>query len=233
MGLHIHGFNKTTLLDYPGHLASTVFLGGCNFRCPFCHNATLVLSPESQPVISKEEVFNTLNKRKGIIEGVCITGGEPTLYPDLIHFIEEIKDMGLLVKLDTNGSNPDMLNKLLSLNLIDYVAMDIKNSKEKYGVTTGLTSISLDNISKSISILLSTDINYEFRTTVVKEFHSSEDLISIGRWIKGAKAYYLQAYKDSEDIISPGLNGYSKSELDLFRQSLLPFAHEVGIRGIE
>ena len=134
----INGFNKTTLLDYPGHLAATIFLGGCNFRCPFCHNASLVLSAEIQPIISKDEIFATLKKRVGILEGVCITGGEPTLYAGLYDFIKQIKDLGFLVKLDTNGSNPHIISKLLEDKLIDYLAMDIKNSKEKYATTTGI-----------------------------------------------------------------------------------------------
>ncbi len=231
--MQIHGFNKTTLLDYPGHLASTIFLGGCNFRCPFCHNASLVLAPSDQPTISEEEVFHTLNKRKGILEGVCITGGEPTLYPDLPEFIRKIKALGLLVKLDTNGNNPTLLKNLVSGGDVDYVAMDIKNSKDKYSLSSGIDSFDTTKISESISYLLSSDINYEFRTTVMKEHHTMEDIISIGKWIKGSKAYYLQSYKDSGDIISPGLSSYSKSELNEFREALLPYVLEVGIRGID
>ncbi len=229
----IHGFNKTTLLDYPGHLAATIFLGGCNFRCPFCHNASLVLSPETQPIITEDEIFTTLEKRVGILEGVCITGGEPTLYPGLVDLIKKIKDLGLLVKLDTNGFNPSLLSDLLESNLINYVAMDIKNSKEKYSLTTGFKNIDISKISKSISILLGCDIDYEFRTTVVKEFHQASDFVSIGKWIKGAKAYYLQGFKDSEDIITPGLTSYNASELKSFTEILSPYVKQVNIRGID
>jgi len=231
--MQIHGFNKTTLLDYPGHLASTIFLGGCNFRCPFCHNASLVLTPADQPTIPEEEVFNTLKKRKGIIEGVCITGGEPTLYPGLVDFIKKIKDMGLLVKLDTNGNNPKMLKELVTQNSIDYVAMDIKNSKDKYALSSGIDFFDTTRVSESVLFLLSSDIDYEFRTTIVKEHHTIEDMVSIGRWIQGAKEYFLQAYKDSGDTISQGLSSCSKSELNEFREVLLPYIKTVGIRGID
>lgn len=231
--MQIHGFNKTTLLDYPGHLASTIFLGGCNYRCPFCHNASLVLAPADQPTIPEEEVFNTLAKRKGVLEGICITGGEPTIYPGLTRFINRIKDLGLLVKLDTNGSNPAVIHDLIASHSIDYVAMDIKNSKEKYALSTGLTSFDVTRVSESVSLLLSSTIDYEFRTTVVKEHHTKEDLLSIARWIQGAKAYYLQAYKDSGDIICPGFHSYTKVELNEFRDALLPYIHNVGIRGID
>lgn len=229
----IHGFNKTTLLDYPGHIAATIFLGGCNFRCPFCHNATLVLAPETQPVISEDEIFTTLKKRVGILEGVCITGGEPTLYLGLEEFIKKIKSLGFLVKLDTNGSNPNLLRHLIELNLLDYVAMDIKNSKEKYSLTTGLKNIDINKISESITILLSSDIDYEFRTTVVKEFHETSDLLSIGNWIKGGKAYYLQSFEDSEDVIRPGLTAFSSSDLNKFIDVLNPYVKHVSIRGVD
>lgn len=231
--MQIHGFNKTTLLDYPGHLACTIFLGGCNFRCPFCHNASLVLAPTKQPTIPEEEIFHTLIKRKGILEGVCITGGEPTLYPGLSNFITKIKELGYLVKLDTNGNNPKVLRNLINNHSVDYVAMDIKNSKEKYGLSIGFDTFDTSNISESISLLLSSDIDYEFRTTVVKEHHTAEDFLSIGKWLQGAKAYYLQAYKDSGDIISPGLSSYSKTELNDFRNILLQYIQTVGIRGID
>ncbi len=231
--MQIHGFNKTTLLDYPGHLASTIFLGGCNFRCPFCHNASLVLAPAGQPTIPEEEIFSTLKKRKGILEGVCITGGEPTIYPGLPDFIRKIKALGLLVKLDTNGSNPAVIQDLIAGQSVDYIAMDVKNSKEKYPLSIGVDAFDVSKISESISILLSSKIDYEFRTTVVKEHHTKEDILSIGRWIKGAKAYFLQAYKESDDIISPGLNSYTKAELNEFCDALLPYIHTVGIRGID
>lgn len=229
----IHGFNKTTLLDYPGHLAATIFLGGCNFRCPFCHNASLVLAPNSQPIISKEEVLSTLRKRIGILEGVCITGGEPSLYPGLIDLIKEIKDLGFLVKLDTNGTNPNIIKYLLESNLIDYIAMDIKNCKEKYSLSSGIKNTVIDKISESISLLINSNIDYEFRTTVVKNLHDASDFIKIGEWIEGANAYFLQAYRDSEDIIKKGLSGHSLDELKEFKEIVSPYVKEVSIRKIE
>lgn len=231
--MRIHGFQKTTLLDYPGHLAATIFLGGCNFLCPFCHNASLVLSPDSLPAIPKEEVLAYLRKRKGILEGVCITGGEPTLETGLLDFIKEIKALGLQVKLDTNGSNPMLLKELLSQELLDYVAMDIKNSPDKYAAAIGKSNVPLKNISESIKLLLTDKIDYEFRTTISKELHTPSDFLLIGEWIKGARAYYLQSYKESEDVISPGFHSYSKEELQKIRDTLLPYASKVEIRGVE
>ncbi|SHK36769.1 pyruvate formate lyase activating enzyme [Anaerocolumna jejuensis DSM 15929] len=231
--MRIHGFQKTTLLDYPGHLAATIFFGGCNFLCPFCHNASLVLYPDSLPAIPKEEILDTLKKRKGILEGVCITGGEPTLEVGLTDFIKEIKALGLLVKLDTNGSNPLVLKELLLNGLVDYVAMDVKNSPDKYSATIGKSTIPLKNISESIKLLLMDKVDYEFRTTVTKELHTPSDFILIGEWIKGAKAYFLQSYKESEDVISPGFHSYSRKELNEIHLMLLPYASKVEIRGVD
>lgn len=231
--MQIHGFNKTTLLDYPRHLAATIFLGGCNMRCPFCHNASLVTDPGSQPTIPEEEVLTYLAKRQTILEGVCITGGEPTLYPDLIDFIKKIKTLGFKIKLDTNGSNPAVLKSLIDNQLIDYVAMDIKNSKEKYPLSCGIKNYNTDKITKSIDYLISSGIDYEFRTTIVREHHTLPDIISIGEWIQGAKAYYLQSYKDSEDIISPGLSSHSKETLSSFEAALTPYVKAVSLRGVE
>lgn len=229
----IRGFNKTTLLDYPGHLASTCFLGGCNFRCPFCHNASLVLHAPAIPAIPEEEVFDLLKKRKGILEGVCITGGEPTLYPGLKNFIKKIKELDLLVKLDTNGYNPHIIKDLAKEHLIDYVAMDIKNSLPRYGLSAGIQDINTERIKESIEFLINSGIDYEFRTTVVKEHHRTEDMIAIGNMLKGAKAYYLQQFKDSGDLISDGMTGHSKEVLLEFQKLLLPFIDVVEIRGID
>ena len=231
--MNIHGFNKSTLLDYPKHLAATIFIGGCNMRCPFCHNASLVLRPNSQPIIPKEYVLSYLKKRKNILEGVCITGGEPTLYPDLSLFIKQVKEFGLKVKLDSNGTNPAMIKELADNRLIDYVAMDIKNSKEKYIATAGNKDISMDDINESVSLLLSDIVEYEFRTTIVHELHTEDDILSIGDWIKGAKAYYLQAYKDSDDVISPGFTSPSKETLVHFKDLLSPYVSHVDVRGID
>lgn len=231
--MQINGFNKLTLLDYPKHLAATIFIGGCNLRCPFCHNASLVTSPGSQPVFPKEEVLSTLAKRKGILEGVCITGGELTLYTELPDFIKEIKDLGFKVKLDTNGTNPSMMKSLVADKLIDYVAMDIKNSKEKYPLTSGIQKLSIDKIEESIFYLLSNSVDYEFRTTVVAEHHQESDMHSIGQWIQGAKSYYLQAYQDSGDILSPGLSCPPKETLLRFTHILSDYIEYVALRGIE
>lgn len=231
--MKIHGFQKTTLLDYPGHLAATIFFGGCNFLCPYCHNGSLVLCPDNLPLIPKDEVLNTLKKRRGILEGVCITGGEPTLAAGLTDFIAEIKELGFLVKLDTNGSNPARLKELVLSGLIDYVAMDIKNSRNKYVKTIGKDSYSTEKIAESVDFLLTDKVSYEFRTTVTKELHTPADFLAIGEWIKGAKAYYLQSYKVSEDVISPVFSGYAKEELMLIQKSLLPFVEKVEIRGLD
>lgn len=231
--MQIHGFNKLTLLDFPGHLAATIFLGGCNMRCPFCHNASLVLNPTSQPVIPTEEVLSNLSKRRNVLEGVCITGGEPTLYPDLPEFIAQIRTMGYQVKLDTNGTNPGMLKRLADSGQLAYVSMDIKNARDKYGLTSGIPDITLDAIDESISYLLSAPLDYEFRTTIVKELHTGEDMLSIGGWIKGAKAYYLQAYRDSGDIIAPGLSAHSKETMQEYALLLAPYADIVSLRGID
>jgi pyruvate formate lyase activating enzyme len=231
--MQIHGFNKLTLLDYPGHLAATIFLGGCNMRCQFCHNASLVTKAASQPAIPLEEVISSLTKRKNILEGVCISGGEPTLYPDLPDLIKEIKALGFHVKLDTNGTNPAMLKSLVKDQLIDFVAMDIKNSRGKYSLTSGIPDINLKLIEESISYLLSSPLEYEFRTTVVKEHHTKEDMLSIGHWIEGAKAYYLQQYKDSGDILSPGLSSHTKDILESFVTILTPYVKNVSLRGVD
>lgn len=199
--MQIHGLNKTTLLDYPEHVACTVFCGHCNFRCPFCQNADLVLDPTSQPCIPEDEFFGFLSKRKGMLEGVCITGGEPTLHKDLPDFIARIKEQGLLVKLDTNGYQPEILKKLIEENLIDYVAMDLKSSKEGYAIAAGLADFNLPAIEASVELLMNGNLPYEFRTTVVKELHSKEHFESIAKWIKGCRAYYLQSYTESSSIL--------------------------------
>lgn len=231
--MQIHGFNKSTLLDYPKHLAATIFVGGCNMRCPFCHNASLVLQPDTQPVISQVEVLSYLKKRTNILEGVCITGGEPTLYPELPDLIKNIKNLGFKIKLDTNGTNPTLLKSLVEQRLIDYVAMDIKNSIEHYSLSCGKPNFNLTSVKESVAFLLSDPIDYEFRTTLVKEQHSEEDMHSIGRWIQGARAYYLQAYKDSGDVILPGFQSPSKETLLMYENILKPYVKHISLRGID
>lgn len=231
--MQIHGFNKTTLLDYPGHLASTIFLGGCNFRCPFCHNKGLVLCPQQEPVIPTVEVLEHLVKRRNVLEGVCITGGEPTLAKDLPYFIRQLKDIGLLVKLDTNGYQPDVILELLNKKLIDYIAMDIKSSPDKYHTLSGITELDLDKINHSIQIIMSATIPYEFRTTLIKELHTMEDIDSIGKWIKGSRNYYLQNYKENEHVINPIYTGFGKEELLAFQKHLTRYVKQVQIRGMD
>lgn len=229
----IQGYQKTTLLDYPGKVASTVFTGGCNFRCPYCHNGHLVLNSHQEPTIPMETIITHLKKRQKVLEGVCISGGEPTLQQDLISFIQQIKEMSLKVKLDTNGSHPDLLKELLEKKLVDYVAMDIKNSFKKYPKTIGVLDFDCSKIKISSSLLMEQSIPYEFRTTIVKELHQEEDLFHIGEWLKGASAYFLQQYKESPYQIQKGFTPYSKETLHTFAEKLQPFFQSVGIRGVD
>lgn len=229
----VHGFNKLTLLDYPGRLACTVFLGHCNFRCPFCHNAGLVLNPENEPVIPIEEILGTLKKRKGILDGVCITGGEPTVHKKLPEFVQQIKKLDYSVKLDTNGTNPQMVREMVKAGLLDYVAMDIKNSPEKYGETAGIVRADLEAIHETVEFLKSGEVDYEFRTTVTRELHKKEDFLKIRRWLSGSRRYFLQAYKESEQVIRPVYSSYSREQLENFRQLLLEEISQVEIRGID
>ena len=210
--MNIKGLQKTTLLDFPEKLACTVFTGGCNFRCPFCHNASLVLRAGEVEGISEEEFFSYISKRSGMLDGVCITGGEPLLNPDIADFIRKIRAFGLLVKLDTNGSLPDRLKALLDEGLLDYVAMDIKNSSERYALTAGVDKFP-EEIEKSINLIIQGAPDYEFRTTVVRELHTTQDIVSIAERISGAKKYFLQTYVDSGDLINDGFSAYSASEM--------------------
>ena len=231
--MQIHGLNKTTLLDYPEHVAATVFTGGCNFCCPFCHNGDLVLHPGKFSTISEEEVFAFLQKRKNVLTGVCITGGEPTLQPDLPDFIRRIKEMGYLVKLDTNGYRPDILKQLLEEKLLDYVAMDIKNSKDKYDTTVGKENLDIRRLEESVTRLKEGWIPYEFRTTVVRELHTKEDFTAIGEWLSGARVYFLQGYRDNENVIQRGFSAYTKEEMEAFAQILRRHIDRVEVRGLD
>ncbi len=203
--MNIQGFQKMTLLDYPERVACTVFTGGCNFRCPFCHNASLVTDINLKSAFNEEEILSFLEKRQGILDGVCITGGEPLLQPDIKQFIIKIKSLGFKVKLDTNGSFPDKLKELIDENLVDYVAMDIKNSKEKYLITAGVTKDIMPSVEKSVKILLENRVDYEFRTTVTAQHHTVEDIENIAKWIKGAKRYFIQGFVDSGEILGETL----------------------------
>ncbi|WP_270394890.1 anaerobic ribonucleoside-triphosphate reductase activating protein [Mediterraneibacter massiliensis] len=229
----IQGLQKLTLLDYPGKVACTLFTAGCNFRCPFCHNASLVTHVDRKNDIPEEEVLAFLKKRRGLLDGVCITGGEPLLQPDIEVFIRKIRDLGYLIKLDTNGSNILLLKRLAEEGLLDYVAMDIKNAPDKYGVTIGIEEYDLENILQSVEFLLSGSIPYEFRTTVVREFHKREDFAAIGRWIRGAEKYYLQSFQDSGDLIAPGLRGYTKEIMEQALAIVRKNVPNAELRGVE
>lgn len=204
----ILGLNKTTLLDYPGYVAATVFTGGCNFRCPFCHNKALVLEPFKGGIISEKDFFAFLKKRKNILKGVCITGGEPTLQADLPDFLARIQEIGYRIKLDTNGYKPEIIRGLIEKGLLDYVAMDIKNSPEKYAISSGMGNmghdLDLGKIKESVDLLMEGRVEYEFRTTVVRELHMLEDMVKIGEWIRGCRAYFLQKFQNQGNNICEG-----------------------------
>ncbi len=231
--MKIYGLNKTTLLDYPGKVAATVFLGGCNFRCPFCQNSSLVLNPSAQPEIPVKEVLSFLKKRQGILEGVCVTGGEPTLSPDLPELLQEIRTLGYPIKLDTNGTHPELLKTLAEQNLIQMTAVDIKACPDNYPSLCGLVHPDLDAVKETVEFLKNGTLDYEFRTTVVRELHSEKDFTEIGQWLTGAKAYYLQAYRDSEEVLQPGFSSYTQKELEHFREILKRTIPLVELRGID
>ena len=218
----IKGLQTLTLLDYPGKVACTVFTGGCNFRCPFCHNGGIVLNPGAEPSIPVEKVFDLLKKRRGVLEGVCITGGEPTLWKGLWDFAREIKAMGYSVKLDTNGTNPELMHKLILAGVVDYVAMDIKNCPDKYAETIGVKGFNLQPVKDSVRLLMQGTVGYEFRTTVVKGMHTPQDIVEIGKWIQGADKYFIQPYRDSDLVIDRSCERHSDEEL----QALLAAARE-------
>lgn len=230
--MNVSGFQKLTLLDYPNHVACTVFTGGCNLRCPFCHNALLVTKLDKNAFIDEEEVFSLLKKRKGVLDGVAITGGEPLLQKDIKDFIYKVKSLGFLVKLDTNGTFPAELEGLIDEKLVDYVAMDIKNCKEKYALTSGLERMDITSVEKSVEILLKGAVDYEFRTTVVKQFHTEEDIEKISEWIKGAKNYFLQDFVDSGNLISGGFSSVGKEKLLKMQERAKKMLPSTFIRGV-
>lgn len=230
--MKICGFQKTTLLDFPEHVAATVFTGGCNFRCPFCHNAGLVLSPDKQESITEEEVLSHLRKRRGLLTGVCITGGEPTLQRDLEGFIRQLKEIGYAVKLDTNGYRPDILWKFLEDGLLDYVAMDVKASVANYAVATGCRKIDVSRIEESIAILKSCRIPYEFRTTVVDGIHSVEEFESIGRLLEGSRVYFLQDFEESENMMQEGFRAFPPETMEKIADIMRKYVDKVHLRGV-
>lgn len=229
--MKIKGLQKLTLLDFPEKLACTVFLGGCNFRCPFCHNASLVRPEGEGEDISEEEFFSFLESRRGRLEGVCLSGGEPTLHRELPEFLKKIKALGFAVKLDTNGYRPEVLRELLSEGLVDYVAMDIKSSPESYGRCVGIEDLDLKPIYESAAQLMEGKVDFEFRTTVVKELHTKEDIVSIGRWLAGEESFFLQSFKDSGDILCEGMSAYSDEEMKEFEKELKAYIPNAKWRG--
>lgn len=237
--MEILGLTKTTLLDYPEHVAATVFTGGCNLRCPFCHNRDLVFVQEGIDSgrthdYSADEIFSFLHKRKNILDGICITGGEPTLQADLIDFIKEVKSIGYKVKLDTNGFRPDILRYLVTEKLIDYVAVDIKNSPQKYAQTSGLSTCYLELIKETVDFLIheDTSIPYEFRTTVIRELHTAKDMEEIGKWIADAKAYYLQPFVASDHMITNQYSGHDEDTLQEFLAICKQYVPDTHLRGL-
>lgn len=223
------GIEKISLVDFDDKVSCTLFTFGCNFRCPFCHNSSLVVG-EDNSGLDFDEILNYLKSRKGIIDAVVITGGEPTIMPALKEKIRAIKKLGFLVKLDTNGTNPIVLKKLIEEGLIDYVAMDIKNSPQKYNNTCGLNNIDLGNINNSIEYLLENHVDYEFRTTLVKEFHELKDVEEIGKWIKGAKRYRLQRFIDNDHCIKPNLREIEIKKAQEYRTILQKYIDDVELR---
>ncbi len=220
-----------TLLDYPGRTAATVFTGGCNFRCPFCHNSDLVLNPASFPEIPEEDVLSQLERRVGFIDGVCITGGEPLLCRDMMQFVKRIKALGLKVKIDTNGSLPLRLMQLLLSGDVDYVAMDIKNSPERYAETVGVESFKTDSVEKSVEILKTCGIDHEFRTTAVKELHTPDDMRKIGQWL-GDEKYFIQLYKLSDGVIDKTLTPHTEEGMKELLAAVKEFTPKAQIRGM-
>ena len=230
--MNIQGFQKLTLLDYPGKMACTLFTAGCNMRCPFCHNAGLVTHIDANNKYDEDEFFAFLKKRKGILDGVCITGGEPLLQKDIADFIKRIKELGFAVKLDTNGSFPEKLKALTDGGLVDYVAMDIKNTPDKYGETVGVDGFDIAPILRSIEILKEGTVDYEFRTTVVEEYHSDTDFSDIGKMLEGTKKYFLQQFKDSGDIIGEGLHAPNKEKMLKMLEATRKFVPSAELRGV-
>ena len=232
--MQIHGLQKLTLLDFPGHMSATVFTGGCNFRCPYCHNSELVLNPESVPRIPDEEVLEFLKSRRKMLEGVCFTGGEATLQKDLPEFMAKVRELGYKIKLDTNGQSPAVLDRLMKAGLLDYVAMDIKNCKERYGETIGIPDFRTDAIETSIALLMNGSIPYEFRTTVMREFHDTEAITRIGEWIAGARHYYLQPFRESDQVMKKGVfHAPDRDEIIRWKELLAKTIPSVDIRGMD
>ena len=226
------GLQKLTLLDYPGEIAATVFVNGCNFRCPFCHNASLVLPTKLAEGIDEAEFFDFLDSRRGRLSAVCVSGGEPTLYPDLPEFLSKIRERGYLIKLDTNGFYPGKLKSAIDEGLLDYIAMDIKSSKESYGRAVGIPDIDISPAEESVKLIMSSGVDYEFRTTVTERFHSVEDFEAIGKWLSGCSKYYLQNFVDSGNLIDPSIRGCDKNVMNSMLSAVKEYIPEAEFRGL-
>ncbi len=230
--MDIRGLQKLSMVDFPGKLAATVFTGGCNLRCPFCHNALLVTRLAETPRLEAGEVLAFLSRRVGMLDGVVLTGGEPLLQKDAAEFLARVKDLGYAVKLDTNGFFPEALADILGKGLADYIAMDIKNTPEKYAQTVGLPQVDLSAVEESIRLIRGSGVDYEFRTTLVKPLHAPEDMEIIGKWLEGSSRYVLQNFRNSGDLIAgSGLQGFEKLELARFSAKAEPFFGQVLLRG--
>ena len=227
----LYGLEKLSLVDYDGKVAATVFTGACNFKCGFCHNGPLVNDVDSLNTFSEDDILSYFSARKNILDGVCITGGEPTLHKDLPFFIEKIKKIGLSVKLDTNGTNPEMIKSLFDSGLCDYFAMDIKNDKETYAKTIGLPKYDTSKIEKSVDFFLTGKADYEFRTTLINEYHKKENMEKIAVWIKGAKKYFLQKFKEVDTCLTHDLSGVPEDTAKEFVEVISPYVPSVKLRG--
>ncbi len=229
--MEIFGLEKLSLVDFDGCVASTIFTGACNFRCGFCHNALLVLESKSLPIISEKEVLEYLHSKKKILDGVCITGGEPTLQKDLPEFLTKVRETNLKIKLDTNGTNPALVKSLVENGLVDYFAIDIKNDKENYASIIGFDKYDTKNVEKTVEYLISNNLDYEFRTTLINEYHSAENIKKIGEWIKGANKYFMQKFKAGENCISGGLSEVKEEKAKEFLDIISPFVKQAKLRG--
>lgn len=230
--MRIGGLQKLAMVDFPGKVAATVFTSGCNLRCPFCHNAPLVTRPEEAEQLTEEAVLNFLAGRKGLLDGVVLSGGEPLLQTGVAAFLSRVRDMGFAVKLDTNGCYPQRLRELLEKGLVDYVAMDIKNSLEKYPQTVGCPGFDTAPVEESAAMLMGGSVDFEFRTTAVRPFHTPEDIESIGRWLTGAPRYFLQTFVDSGNLVGEGCAPFSPPEMRELAEKARPWFKTVAIRGI-
>ena len=231
--MYLCGLQKLAMVDYPGKLAATVFTGGCNLRCPFCHNALLVTRLDETPELSEQEILDFLVSREKLLDGVVLSGGEPLMQTDAASFLEKVRRLGFAVKLDTNGCYPQALADILERGLVDYVAMDIKNCREKYALTVGRPDFDLAPVEESIRLLRTSGVTYEFRTTLVREFHTADDIRAIGQWLRGAPRYYLQQFVDSGSLIGEGCHGFTSPEMRERAAADVPFLGEDSQQGVD